>query len=394
MNLQYLCTEFQLGGVILDIRDISVPEIYKSSSDFRFFIEWFADALTQTQYDIEHTIDCYDPLRCKSELLWMLGETMGYKLDDRLPTAFNRLVILYFMSLIRNKGSKDGVTLAAEVNLAQFNILNYGKENDILYDRLEDTSIPVNAAYVNSHPADGYIDVVYFSTDLPIDSCLEYVRPVGMYMFQHAGVRVDARSKISVDARLMNDREHDLTESIGPTRVGHYSREDFARMQRMTVSETGKAVPDSTHKRSPNFYRNSDVEVTPTSNIDNGYRAISSLQLCNNEHIVKSLLSEPIFTLGFGPQDVSTEQPGSYLTAGQDPKWNLELNRTLEKQISENVYVNDEDRTSGPTQARPAVGPIMGHMGEAIPIPGEDGKFTKYDDSTGSIVIDNVSDTD
>ena len=109
---------------------------------------------------------------------------------------------MYFASMIRNKGSKDGVTLAAEVNLAQFNILEYGKEKDILYDRLEDTSIPVNSVYVTPHTSEGYIDVVYFSDEKPIDACIEYVRPLGMYLFQHAGVRYDVRTRISVDARL------------------------------------------------------------------------------------------------------------------------------------------------------------------------------------------------
>ena len=74
---------------------------------------------------------------------------------------------------------------------------------DILYDRLEDTSIPVNSVAVTPHTAEGYIDVVYFSDRTPIDACIEYVRPLGMYCFQNAGVRMDARTKISIDARLI-----------------------------------------------------------------------------------------------------------------------------------------------------------------------------------------------
>ena len=109
----------------MNIQNVSVPEIYKSSQDFRFFLKWFARCLAQIQYDTENVVDLYDSLRCKTELLWMLADTMGYKYDDRLPPAYCRLVLLYFMSIIRNRGSKDGVTLAAEVNLAQFNIINY-----------------------------------------------------------------------------------------------------------------------------------------------------------------------------------------------------------------------------------------------------------------------------
>lgn len=214
----------------MKISDIAVPEIYRSSSDFRFFLKWFELAMERVKHDTENIVDLYDPLRCPEQLLWMLGDTVGYKYDSRLPASFNRLVLLYFMSMIRHKGSKDGVTLAAEVNLAQFNLLDYGKQSDILHNRLEDTSIPVNSVYVTPHTDEGYIEVVYFSENKPIDACLEYVRPLGMYLFDYAGVRYDGRTKVSVDARLTNSNE--LNTSVGPTRVGHYRREDYARMQK------------------------------------------------------------------------------------------------------------------------------------------------------------------
>ena len=181
--------------------NISLPEVYvEESADFRLFIRWIAMCFTKLKYDHENFIDLYDPLRCPEDLLWLLGATMGFKYDNRVTPAVNRLILLYFMSMIRNKGSKDGVTLAAEVNLAQFNVQAYGQEKEILNNRLEDTSIPVNSVYVTPHVAEGYIDVVYFSDRRPIDTCIEYVRPVGMYLFQYAGVRFDARTRISVDA--------------------------------------------------------------------------------------------------------------------------------------------------------------------------------------------------
>lgn len=344
---------------------ISVPEIYKTSADFRFFLKWFESCLTKTEYDTENLDDLYDPLRCPSDLLWMLADTMGFKYDDRLPVAFNRLVLVYFMSMIRNKGSKDGVTLAAEANLAQFNIINYGKTKDILYSRLEDTSIPVNSVYVTPHTPEGYIDVVYFSEEIPIDACIEYVRPLGMYLAQAAGVRYDARTKISIDPRLTDTAN--IGMSIGPTRVGHYSREDYARMQLVdeTELESGTYLDDKrntyqydptggqtrrqayqtqkseayklAHKRQPAWYRNSEYEqilygddpsITDAEKktIDANYRALYSLQMSNNEHIFNSLipgLSEEeseklnamsrIFGLGYNPQDASYMFDGDYL---------------------------------------------------------------------------------
>ena len=85
----------------MKISDVAVPQVYKEeSADFRFFLKWFETALTKVHYDTENLPDIYDPLKCPDWLLWMLADTMGYKYDDRLPTSFNRLVLVYFMSMI------------------------------------------------------------------------------------------------------------------------------------------------------------------------------------------------------------------------------------------------------------------------------------------------------
>lgn len=431
------------------ILDVSVPDVYTQSADFRFFLKWFETSLSKVHYDTENLADIYDPLRCPSWLLWLLGATLGFKYDDRLNAAFNRLVLVYFMSMIRHKGSKDGVTLAAECNLAQFNILNYGKEKDILNDRLEDTSVPVNSVYVTPHVSKGYIDVVYFSDKVPIDACIEYVRPLGMYLIQNAGVRFDARAKISIDARLTNT--NNLNMSMGPTHVGHYSREDYARIQQISnrdlldrdsvgakfsVEDTehmsredrqaGKPYDVLSHKRRNVWYRNSDVEgkidpVQATENpppyskhltkINPGYRALYSLQLCNNEHIFKSLIPgledpddldnpkykdrERIFGLGFSPQDVGVylvegtdppDYPDDYVLEDIDPSekttlgrlrvWNLRYDSQNEEKYgphtdNPDVYTIEkpaygDDRSKEATAPRPAVNPIMSTLGDAM----------------------------
>ena len=306
----------------MNIKDIPVPEIYKESADFRFFLKWFDYALTKTQYDTTNLLDLYDPLRCPKDLLWMLGDTMGYKYDDRkgLCAAFNRFVMLYFMSMIKYKGSNLGVTLAAEVNLKQKDINAYGEENDILFDRLDDTSIPNNSVYVESNTDMGYINVIYFTDEKPVDTCIEYVRPLGMYCFQHAGVRIDSNTKISVDARLA--KASDATGILGPTKVGHYTRNDYARLQKMKREAYPQMV--NTHDTRAKVYaRNSEVEDEPT--VDAGYRALNSLQMSNNEHIVKSLFSKPIFSLGISPT-VDTKT----VVDVDDPKYNLRYNRTVD----------------------------------------------------------------
>lgn len=414
----------------MKISDISVPEIYTDSADFRLFLKWFETALTKVQYDTENGMDLYDPLKCPAHLLWMLADTMGYKYDDRLPVSFNRFVLLYFMSMIRNRGSKDGVTLAAEANLKQFDIealagTGYTKSDgtvvepkDILYDRLEDTNLPVNTVSVTPHTAEGYIDVVYFSDRVPIDACIEYVRPLGMYCFQNAGVRMDARTKLTVDARLTN--MNDLGISLGPTHVGHYSRTDYARMQRLEESdlEHGKVKPDGLSDTRRNvWYRNADYEgglednpvQARTDIINPGYRTLYSLQLCNNEHIMESLIpshpdKEPIFGLGWDPQDVSVEYPDDYVLpeiesetrlGGKYRPWNLRYDKEREESASSEVYTIDTERSFNIVNPRPAVNPIMHVLGDAMSVENDNSRYVVAVNPDGTYPInqENVSDS-
>lgn len=370
----------------MNFEDVSVPDAYTDSQDFRLFLKWFSDSLERVKYDHENFLDVYDALRCPEQLLWMLSDTIGYKYDDRLPASFCRLVLLYFMSMIRLKGSKDGVTLAAEVNLAQFNLIQYGLENDILYNRLEDTSVPVNSVYVTPYVDKGYFDVVYFSTEKPIDACIEYVRPLGMYMFGHAGVRFDAKAQIAVDARLTNTNE--LGVSLGPTRVGHYSREDYARMQKME-NEPERSV-NASHSRRDAWKSNSDVQQ---ANINPGLRAMSSLQLSNNEHMIKSLL-KPIFDLGYEPQDDTQEsqdkvaQSDKFLDNANNPKWyNLRYDRDSDQFITNELQVND--KVKGATTSKPKVNPTMRVLGDAITlVPNHNDTYIrKSSDKDGAEVV-------
>jgi hypothetical protein len=176
-----------------------------------------------------------------------------------------------------------------------------------------------------------------------------------MYCFQHAGVVFNARNKIVIDARLTNVNDADVTEKM--TRVGHYSREDYARLQKMQNEQQQEINPE--HIRHKAWKRNSEFEVEPT--VDAGYRAMYSLQLSNNEHITKSLFTEPIFDLGYEPQDVVIE-PYHDL----QPNWNLLYNQTNEPDYHYDVITLDEERSEYATRPRPAVNPIMAQVGDAM----------------------------
>lgn len=373
----------------MQLTEIPVPEVYKESADFRFFLKWFEMCLSRLQYSTDNLIDLLDPLRCPSNLLWMLGDTCGYTYDERVSKAFNRLVILNFARMIGYRGSELGMTFAAEMNLAQFNLQAYAEENEILSDRLEDTSIPVNSVSVTPHTAEGYIDVVYYSERIPIDACLEYVRPIGMYAFTHAGVSISARTKISVDARLTNLNDGNVNP--GPAYIAHYRRKDYASLQG-TDPETGEL-----ESRQPVYYRNMKHESGPAYGFINpGYRSLFSLQLSNNEHIVKALLPsleepEKIFSLGYEPQGVDVEviYPANF-DRGDDPMFNLRIDRDYEESLTPKVYTVEtaEDVLS----PKPGVNLVMATMGDAISLNSRNTSYTRFDKETGEIETVRVDD--
>lgn len=317
----------------------------------------------------------------------MLADTCGYKYDERASAAFNRLVIMYFATLIMYRGSHTGVTFAAELNLAQFNLQKYAEENPILDDRLEDTSLPANSVSVIAHPELGYFDLVYYSEKIPTDVCLEYVRPLGMYCFSHAGVVVNARTKISIDARL-TDLNQNNSGTSNVSFVAHYRRNDFARLQ--AYNEFGEPEP-----RSQVYYRNKDAEEHTDPRINPGYRSLFSLQLCNNEHIVKALIPsigeeyDQIFSIGYDPQNVGVTFPDDYLKnpSEQDRRnpFNLRIDRGLEESFTPSVYTVES--ANSVIEPRPAVNPVMFSFGDAMSLNSDNTAYTKVKQDTGEIIV-------
>lgn len=373
----------------MNFTDIPLPEAYTDSADFRFFVNWISSCLSKVQTDTENLEDLIDPERCPASLLWLLSETVGYKYNSNFSPAYNRLILLYFMSMIYNRGSRTGMTLAAETNLAQFNLRDYELEDEVYHDRLADTSVPVNSVYVCEHTDMGYIDVVYYSENIPQDACLEYVRPLGMYCFEHAGVKVDSRTKISVDARLTD--ANSVNMPIGPTHVGHYRRADYASLQGTTELHSGH---DVLTPRKPVYYRNSEAEGQTTGMIDPGYRTLYSLQLCNNEHIVNALLpsqKDPeysVFSIGFDPRNVNVQMPDNYLKLKDKMPFNLRYDEAAEAEMGIDVYTIDKDRTTGVMNPRPAVNPPMLTLGSAISLNESNTQYIMNDAENGIHIED------
>ena len=149
-------------------------------------------------------------------------------------------------------------------------------------------------------------------------------------------------------------------------------------------------------RRKPVYYRNSDYEGQPHYAIEPGFRTIYSLQLCNNEHMVKALLPsmkerDPIFSIGYGPQKVGITYPDNYLKRPDRPEYNLRYDKALDESITRDVYVNDANRTTSIVNAKPAVNTVMGRQGEAISMSADNHKYTKWNETLQKFEVIDVT---
>jgi hypothetical protein len=131
----------------------------------------------------------------------------------------------------------------------------------ITEDRLDETALPNNAVsvsvntdafmrdshgrvrFVRNEPY--YINVVYFSETVPVDACLEYVRPLGLYLFQQAGVKLSANNRVLLHPTLGDQFDNNIPTPNGSQRInprekfspsiyggiGDYNRADFTTLQ-------------------------------------------------------------------------------------------------------------------------------------------------------------------
>ena len=102
-------------------------------------------------------------------------------------------------------------------------------------------------------------------------------------------------------------------------------------------------------------------------------------------------MKDPIFSLGYGPQDVTTVYDSGYLKKKDEPNWNLRLDKSLERSITPDVYVNEDDRTGDRTTPRPAINPIMAKMGDAISMNPDNTVYTGVNDDGEIVLVDKPS---
>lgn len=150
--------------MILDLTKNFVPESYSDSRDYRVFLRLASILLSVLRDNISGTPLTYSAEDCPREMLSLLADMVGYKYVDSRDVESNRMIIKYFPHLIRYRGSRVGVKIAAALSI---NSMDEAPQNSL-------DSIIVEYDYENA-----IIKIYFPETDILSRDLIEAVRPAG-----------------------------------------------------------------------------------------------------------------------------------------------------------------------------------------------------------------------
>lgn len=143
-----------------------VPKTYAKSRDYKAILKLLDLLICSFKSDCDNLSKIFNPMLCPIGLLPSLGSYVGYKYDIKESQYANRLIIKYYQSLIRNRGSLTGIKLAVALAINAYG--EYDIDNISLFDIYYDRDKNIIYVYVYGN---NYINKIY---DL-----IEVVRPAG-----------------------------------------------------------------------------------------------------------------------------------------------------------------------------------------------------------------------
>lgn len=161
--------------MLLDLNNL-VPEVYRSSRDFKVFLKLLEYVVSSAKYDIDNWLDLYDPLKCPVRFLSYLADLIGYKYNTSLSVAENRIIMSKFVEMIKNKGSDIGIRMAAALSL------NAQLASDPSSSDYQE-AVNLLQQLETYYDKDTGVITIYYPKDLTkVRDLLYYVRPVGSFI--------------------------------------------------------------------------------------------------------------------------------------------------------------------------------------------------------------------
>lgn len=96
-----------------------VPDYYEKSRDYQVFLKILDIIVNACKADIDFFTSLLSADACKSRMLPLLANYVGYNYDYEEKVRTNRVIIRNYPTLLRNRGSITGVRMAVAISMCQ-----------------------------------------------------------------------------------------------------------------------------------------------------------------------------------------------------------------------------------------------------------------------------------
>lgn len=164
-----------------------VPIHYGNSRDFQVFLKLVDLIANATDADTKHFMSLISPMICKARMLPLLSNYVGYTYDYAETVKLNRLITKNWATLLRNRGSLTGFSMALALALSQVEVSELSSVLDLFNvdfsSEVNKYGQQIDTVQIYLHYK-GYVSKMY---DL-----IEAVRP--------AGVKIDITPSVPITA--------------------------------------------------------------------------------------------------------------------------------------------------------------------------------------------------
>lgn len=158
-----------MSKTIIESKNL-IPSIMKQSRDMQAFCKILDLLINNYKTKIDYWTSMIDFDSCPDKYLPLLASYVGYTYDYTETSSTNRLIIKHYPEMIRNRGSKIGISLATALSVNALGTI----------DKVE----ALNMFNIDMVQKEGKIKIyIYFPANLTkVRDLLEVVRPAGCGM--------------------------------------------------------------------------------------------------------------------------------------------------------------------------------------------------------------------
>lgn len=184
-----------------------VPEVYSESRDYRVFLRLLSVLISVLKDKVDRVPTLYSSNECPKDLLYLLADMVGYSLDSSRTTQSNRMIINNYPVMLRNRGSRTGLKMAAALSLnSKSSSPSYSLDNILI-----------------EYDFDKGLIKIYYPSDEELDfDLIEAVRPVGSRIQYIASTIRKNTEEVDVKVDVFKDTDKWSKErtEVGKSKVG------------------------------------------------------------------------------------------------------------------------------------------------------------------------------